>query len=192
MTTAILTEPAPGTLPPVGEDEPLFEIIEGQYVELPPMSQFAARLASRIHVKLAAFNDSNDLGETVVEVLFRLPLDKDRNRRPDVAFVSYKRWPKGTPSKTTENAWPVVPELAVEVVSPTDRAEEVMEKVREYFQVGVELVWVIYPSLRLWTVYESLASSRTLTVADELDGGTVLPGFRLSLGAFFAELPAET
>jgi Uma2 family endonuclease len=192
MTNAMLTEPVPVAAPPSREDEPLFEIIDGQRVELPPMSQFAARLGSRLHTKLATYNETRDLGETVVEVLFRLPQEKDRNRRPDVAFVSYKRWPKGKPSKPTENAWPVMPDLAVEIVSPTDRAEEVMDKVREYCQAGIDLVWVFYPTLQLVTVYETLARIRVLTVADELDGGAVLPGFRLPLGAFFAELPAES
>jgi Uma2 family endonuclease len=188
--TAFLTEPAPGALPLVGEDDPLFEIIDGRYVALPPGSYFASLIASALFGKLFAYKRTNDCGLLTIETLFRLPLDMNRSRRPDVAFVSYERWPKGQPFNRTDDAWAVVPELAVEV-SPTDRAEEVMEKVQEYFQAGVELVWVIYPSLRLWTVYESLASSRTLTVADELDGGTVLPGFRLSLGAFFAGLPAE-
>jgi Uma2 family endonuclease len=191
MTPAMLAEPSPGILPFV-DDEPLFEIIDGQRVELPPMSYFAALVTSHLHEKLIAFKLANDIGVAAVETLFRLPLDKDRNRRPDVAFVSYKRWPKGQPYNLTENAWPVVPNLTVEVVSPSDRAEEVMEKIKEYFQAGVEVVWVVYPSLQLWTVYEPLARSRTLTVADELDGGTVLPGFRLPLGAFFAELPAES
>jgi Uma2 family endonuclease len=191
MTDAMLTEPVPVAAPPSHEDEPLFEIIDGQRVELPPMSQFAARLGSRLLIKVAGFNDAHDLGEVVGEVLFCLPLDKDRNRRPDVAFVSYKRWPKGKPSNRAENAWHVVPDLAVEVVSPTDRAEEVMDKVREYCQAGVDLVWVFYPTLQLVTVYETLARIRVLTAADELDGGSVLPGFRLPLGPFFAELPAE-
>lgn len=191
MSTALLKEPTPEMLQLLRDDEPLFEIIDGQRVELPPMSQFAARLASRLHAKMVTFNESHDLGEPTVEVLFCLPLDKDRNRRPDVAFVSYNRWPKGKPSKRTENAWHVVPNLTVEVISPTDGAEEVMEKIQEYFQAGVELVWVVYPSLQLWTVYESLTRCRILAVADELDGGAVLPGFRLPLGAFFAELPAE-
>ena len=187
MTTASILPIAPPR-----DDEPLFEIIDGRQVDLPPSSYYAGLMASHLFHKLALFHLRHDIGELVSEVLFHLPLKAERCRRPDVAFVSYKRWPKGKPSKTTDNAWPVVPNLAVEVISPTDGAEEVMEKIGEYFQAGVELVWVVYSSLQLWTVYESLAQSRTLTVADELDGGTLLPSFRLPLGAFFAELPAES
>jgi len=78
-------------------------------------------------------------------------------------------------------------DLAVEVVSPTDRAEDVMEKVLEYFQAGVELVWIIYPRLQLVYVYESLIKVRGLTAADTLDGGNVLPGFRTPVAALFPE-----
>ena len=86
-----------------------------------------------------------------------------------------------------DNAWEVAPDLAVEVVSPTDRAEDVMEKVTEYFQAGVELVWIIYPRLQLVYVYESLVKVRGLNAADTLDGGNVLPGFHIPVATLFPE-----
>lgn len=171
----------------VDGNDALYEIVHGQRVELPPMSAYASRIASRLGGKLNEFAEAHALGEAVVETLFRLSLPDDYNRRPDVALVSYQRWPKDRPLPEDDNAWDVVPDLAVEVVSPTDRAEDLLEKVDEYFRAGVRLVWVLYPRRRLVHVYESLTQIRGLTRTDELDGGTVLPGFRLPLATLFQE-----
>jgi Uma2 family endonuclease len=115
-------------------------------------------------------------------------LPKERNRRPDVAFVSFQRWPKGQREGLDENAWNVAPELAVEVVSPTGDAEELLDKVGEYFRAGVLLVWLIYLKQALVHVYESQTNVRGFTRPDTLDGGTVLPGFKLPLGDLFLEV----
>jgi Uma2 family endonuclease len=192
MSTAAVLNPVLASVPSIRDDDALYEIINGQRVELPPMSAYAGIVASRLHGKLTEFASANPVGEPVIEVLFRLPLNGDRNRRPDVAFVSYKRWPKGRPVPIDDNAWDVVPDLAIEVVSPNDLAEDLLEKVQEYFRAGVEMVWVVYPRLRLIQVYESLSRIRGLTRTDELDGGPVLPGFRLPLATLFPEEPAAT
>jgi Uma2 family endonuclease len=82
----------------------------------------------------------------------------------------------------------VVPNLAVEVVSPTNTADEVVEKIEEYFAAGVQLVWVIHPKRRRFEVYESPTAVRVLGPGDVLDGGTVLPGFRLPIDDLYAAL----
>ena len=71
-----------------------------------------------------------------------------------------------------DNAWDVVPDLAVEVISPHNPAEESVQKIREYFEAGVILVWVVYPEERQVYVYESPKQIRVLTGDDTLDGGT--------------------
>ncbi len=189
--SSVLREPvaAPIVVGDTGE-EALYEIIDGQRVELPPMSAYASRVASRLGSGLNRFAGEHDLGEAVTEVLFRLPLETSRNRRPDVAFVSYQRWPKDRPQPISDNAWDVVPDLGVEVISPNDLAEEVMQKLQEYFQAGVRLVWVVYPAQRVVYVYESFTRVSIRVGTEELDGGEVLPGFRLSLAKLFPEVPA--
>ena len=122
-----------------------------------------------------------------MEMLFHLPEPLDRNRRPDVAYVSPDRWPRDRALPEEANAWDVVPNLAVEVVSPNDMAEDLQEKIAEYFQAGVQLVWVIYPRRGLVHAYESLTQIRCLTRGDELNGGVVLPGFRLQLRQLFPD-----
>lgn len=164
-----------------------YEIIHGHRVEIPPMSAYGAKLASRLVTNLGRDSGPQGLGEAVVETLFRLPLteDRTRNRRPDVAFVSAERWPVGQPQPKTENAWNVVPDLAVEVLSPHDRAEEILEKISDYFRSGVRLVWVISPVLSQVYVFETATAVRVLSASDDLDGGAVLPEFRLALSQLF-------
>src|SRR5436309_1850756 len=127
------------------DDEYLYEIIDGQKVEVLPMGALAGRLANRLAYRMNAHAIPNKLGEANVENLFHLALPADRNRRPDVAYVSYDRWPKNRTLSSEQNAWDVGPNITVETISPSDFNEEVLEKIDEYFRAGVELVWIVYP-----------------------------------------------
>jgi Uma2 family endonuclease len=181
-------EPVPLAPPAIIDDEAPYEIIDGNRVELPPMSIYASVVASELMRVLGNHAVSNRCGRAVADGLFRLPLDRERKRRPDVAFVSAARWPMDRPLPYPDNAWDVVPDLAVEVVSPTDFAEELMDKTTEYFRAGVRAVWVGYPLVQLVYVYTSLTDGRVLSGADELDGGAVLPGFCTPVAALFPAL----
>ena len=185
MTTLAISDPVTAPLA-ASKADVLYEIVDGRYVELPPMSTFAGLVTSRLTRRMGIFAETQQLGEVVSEILFGLT--PTRRRRPDVAFVSYQRWARGRPIPSGE-PWPVVPNLGVEVVSPTDDAEPLMRKVVEYFQADVEQVWLIYPLLKLVYVYESLMKVQGFTEADELDGGSLLPGFKLVLSALFADAP---
>jgi Uma2 family endonuclease len=169
------------------EYEPLYEIIDGVRVELPPMSILASRVTSKLHSRLGHHLVGNPVGESLMETLFHLPLPVERNRRPDVAFVSARTIAAAPPQRGSENAWAVLPELMAEVVSPHDLAEDIIERIDEYFAAGTSLVWVIYPTRRLVYVYESPHRLRILSAADELDGGAVLPGFRLPVASLFPQ-----
>jgi Uma2 family endonuclease len=167
------------------DDEPLFEIIDGQRVELLPMSILASRVTSNLHGRLGYYLHGNPIGEALIETLFCLPLPVDRNRRPDVAFVSAQTIAQAAPQPGSDNAWAILPELMVEVVSPHDLAEEIIERLKEYFAAGTKVVWIVYPTQRLVYIYESPRQVRILSEADELDGGQVLPGFRLPIASLF-------
>jgi Uma2 family endonuclease len=173
------------------DDDTLYETVQGRRVEKPPMGFYECSVASILVTYLGHFALTNRLGRVVGEGLFRIDAARGLERRPDVAFVSYRRWPRDRKMLRT-NAWEVVPDLAVEVISKTNLAEEVLIKVDEYFQAGVELVWIIYPVQGYVYVYESPTRVRILTRQDELDGGTVLPGFRLPVATLLAdELESE-
>jgi Uma2 family endonuclease len=83
-----------------------------------------------------------------------------------------------------------VPNLAVEVVSPTNTADDVLGKLNDYFQAGVERVWVVYPSQRQIYVYASPTEPKVLTEDDDLTDEVLLPGFRLSLRTLFDDTSA--
>ena len=117
-------------------------------------------------------------------MIFDLRPQVDRERRPDVAFVSFERWPRDKRIPRTRS-WPVIPDLAVEIVSLSNTADDVAEKLQEYFQVGVRQVWVLYPRQAWVYVYTSTTSVRVLARGAELDVGDVLPGLRLSLRNLF-------
>jgi Uma2 family endonuclease len=174
---------------PVGDADALYETVDDRRVELPPMGAYAGKIASVLLVELGYHVKSHDLGRAVVEVLFRIRSNPNLQRRPDLSFVSFERWPKGKRTPL-ENAWEVVPDLVVEVVSPTNLAEEIPTRVREYFEAGVRRAWVIYPHESLVYEYDSPRSIRVLGREEALEGGAVVPGFRLALADLF-EGPEE-
>ncbi len=180
--------PSPPIIEPSIEAEPdgLYEVVDGQVVEKPEMGAFEMEIAGSLFLALENHARSHRLGKAQIEMLFLIDPTHALKRRPDVSFISIARWPIQTPAPQT-SAWDVVPDLAVEVVSPTNTAEAVLEKLEEYFQAGAQLVWVAYPRRRKVYVYESPTSVRILQVGDDLDGGAVLPGFRLSLAELFGE-----
>lgn len=183
-------------VPPMPQDEALYEFVDGRWVEKPPMSYFAGIVSTALSIDLGIYirQQVPRPGRLASETLFRIPLagGSSRKRRPDLAFVSAARWPLDRPMVPNAEAWDVVPDLAVEVVSPKDIAENLLGKVQEYFQAGVRLVWVVYPIHRCIHVYDAWNRIRVLTESDNLDGGEVLPGFRRALDDLFGPVVAET
>ncbi|MBA4066302.1 MAG: Uma2 family endonuclease [Isosphaera sp.] len=171
-------------------DHDNYEIIGGLKVELPPMSADSQGLAFELARHLTNHGVEHNLGRACTEVLFKLPLPVDRNRKPDAAFVPYSRWARGRPLPST-NAWDVLPDLCVEVISPHDSTDDIETRIEEYFQAGVRLVWVVYPRHERFYVYDTPAQVRRLTRADTLDGGVVLPDFRLPLAELFLQPPPQ-
>ncbi|MFI5460721.1 MAG: Uma2 family endonuclease [Isosphaerales bacterium] len=177
------------TLPPPDWDSDarkFYEVVGGEIVENPPMGAMESILASFLSHLMGLFARSNGFGRVVVETHFYIDRARKLKRRPDVAFVSAKRWPLKRPAPQTE-AWDVVPDLAVEVVSKTNTADQIDKKIDEYFQAGVSDVWVIYPGTSKIYVYNSPTRVSVLQRGDELDGGALLPGFRVALSTLFEE-----
>src|SRR5689334_4754604 len=194
MSIATLTD-----IPQLGEFETfptgdsLYELIDDCRVELPPMSAYAGIVASRLAEQIIIHNyqQTPKPGRVFQELLFRLSIghDKGRSRRPDIAFVSFDRAAIDQLPSSRDNAWAVVPDLAVEVISPSDLAEDQLEKVLEYFEAGVRLVWVVYPRLGHLHVYDSATSIKALTGTDVLSGAPVLPGCAIPVRLLFHPLP---
>lgn len=118
------------------DGDSLFEVVHDEVREIARMEVHETWIASVLIQNLIG---QRSVGRAVLETLFDFTKTVGNKRRPDLAFDSYQRWPREKPVPRTE-AWDVVPNLAVEVVSPTNTADQVLEKITEYFQAGVERV----------------------------------------------------
>jgi Uma2 family endonuclease len=167
----------------------LYKIVDDQVVELAPRGAYEVWSATVLVARLATFATQHQLGRAVQEMLFDLTMVTGRKRRPDVACVSYDRWPRQRRIPRAD-AWEVVPNLAVEVVSRSDSVDSVVDKVAEYFHAGVERVWIVLPSQAQVYIYDSPTSVRILTQTDELAGDPILPHFRLPLVELFEDTEA--
>lgn len=175
---------------PFVDGDIFYEVVDNEIRELPPMGASEVVLASYLHEILGPFARRSSLGLAYVEVLFLIGGPRNLQCRPDVSYVSFDRWPKGKPVPGT-NAWEVVPDLAVEIISPTNGANEIIEKVEDYFTCGVRRVWVVYPLFGKVYDYASPTSVAILTRAETLSGGEVIPGFELPLAELFEEPTAD-
>ena len=181
MSAALLDSASTTILDP----DALFEIIDDQVVELPPMGVRSTEITNVLGFALFNFVAAKGLGRAFIEMLFQI--NPKRKRQPDIAFVSAERWTIDA-EIPDEAAWNVVPNLVVEVISPNDLFYEVMSKLSEYFQSGVNQAWVVIPSERLVYIYDSVKSVVVLNEAGELDGGSILPGFRMSVADIFPKI----
>ena len=164
----------------------LYEVIDGEEVEKPFMGAFGYLIAGILSLELGIHVKHRGLGRVVPEALFRLNPEEKRMRRPDVAYVSYDRWARDR-KVNSANGWEVVPDLAVEVVSPTDCAVEVIAKAREYQAAGVAQIWLIYSNVREVHVFGNGLQIRVIGPTEAIDGGDLLPGFRLPLAELFRD-----
>lgn len=181
LTTAI----APTVTPP---PDMLYERVAGQFVEK-NVSAIAVWLAGRLMVLMDAAVLSRRCGWVVTEMVFILDTDEDRRRRPDVAFVSAARWPleRQLPWKSD---WPIAPDLAVEIVSPGNSMNDLMRKRREYFQHGVNEVWVVLPEERQVHCYTDVKTVRILD-ADDVLTTPLLPEWSLKISDWLPVLSVE-
>jgi Uma2 family endonuclease len=160
------------------------ELVEGVLLEK-AMGFIQSALAGLMIEMLRAFVVPRNLGivtgpDGTVELMAGLV------RIPDVAFTQWDRLPgRRYPAAPVPR---LAPNLAIEVLSRSNTPGEMAVKRQDYFTAGVELVWEIDPDARTVAVYTSVTDITTLTAADTLDGGLVLPGFTLPLQDLFAEL----
>lgn len=160
------------------------ELSEGELIVMTPAGGEHGEATFQLGRYIGNFVYDNDLGRcTAAEtgyILHKNPNGRDVVRAPDVGFVKKERALDGFP----KNYIPLAPDLAVEVVSPNDEAQDIDKKVQEYLRYGTRLVWVVYPATKSVMVY-TLDSIFRLILDDSLDGGDVLPGFSLPLKKIF-------
>jgi Uma2 family endonuclease len=161
-----------------------YELVEGELVEVPTPNVTHNLIALLVYRLIYGISQQHDLGLVFADSMgYLLRRHPDLLRVPDVSFISWARIPG---RQLPEGIWTVAPDLAVEVVSPNDRADDVLEKVYEYLDAGTRFVWVLWPRRRTVMVYEADRDIRVLGPDDFLDGGNVLPDFRVRVADLFA------
>lgn len=162
------------------------ELVEGEIREMTPAGGEHGEVTFDFGLRVGNFVKQHQLGRvTAAETGYILwknpaPGGKDTVLAPDIGFVSIER----APQPFTEKFIPIVPDLAIEIVSPNDKAWEIDDKVLIYLRYGVRQVWIVYPSSRT-VVIHTPTHIRRLTADDTLEGGNVLPGFSIKVSDIF-------
>ena len=161
------------------------ELVRGELYPIMPAGFLHGTITNRLSKAVSIFVDDNNLGIVVAaETGFRL--NNQSNVGADVAFVSNENLARfGVP----DSFFPTAPDLAVEVVSPSNSSEEISTKVEDYLSSGSRLVWIVYPKRKVVVVYRRSNTISFLHETDELDGEDVIPNFRISLEKIFGNLP---
>jgi Uma2 family endonuclease len=131
--------------------------------------------------RIGPFVEQHQLGLAGAELGCVLSRSPDVVRAPDVAFVSAARLTTLQEERFFEGA----PDLAVEVLSPNDKASEIQEKIREYLAAGARLVWIVDPQSQTVTAYRPSGNARFYSGDQEVSGEDVLPGFSFRPSALF-------
>ncbi len=161
-----------------------YELVKGELRTMTPAGRKHGEIAMTLGIMLGSHVRTHRLGTVcAAETGFYLSRDPDTVRAPDVSFVAQERIPV---EADVNDYWPIAPDLAVEVVSPSERTAEVLAKVAEYLEAGTQLVWVVYPQTQTIVVYRPSADVRLLSVGDTLEGGDVVPGFACPVAEVFA------
>ena len=162
-----------------------YELINGELIEMSPANLLHAWLASRIDRALGNFAENRRLGFSFVEGGFSPAGDRHTLLAPDVAFVSKSRMPDPIPQTFAG----FMPNLAVEIASPSNAIAELREKAALYLRNGAELVWILFPEQKSAEVCrldeENQLKIEPVGADGKLDGGDVLPGFALELRQLF-------
>jgi Uma2 family endonuclease len=156
-----------------------FELVCGRVVARAPTSALHGSTDSILAHRVGSYIRERGLGGHYLNTGFILFRNPDVIRSPDQAYVSAARIQACPPPEA--GFWALAPDLAIEIVSPSDSAETIAEKVSEYLAAGVRLVWILYPRQKQAHVYRPGSDPRILVSTDTLEGEDVLPAFSLPL-----------
>jgi Uma2 family endonuclease len=160
-----------------------FELVRGKPVETPMPNMRHGKICSTFNRLLGNFVEEHDIGHVMSNDSFvKVESDPDTVRGPDVLFVSYERLPKGP---VPDGLLDVIPELAVEVVSPTNLWTGLFGKVGEYLKAGVKVVVILDPKSETASVYRPGVVQDVLRRGDTLTVPEVLPGFSVPVAKLF-------
>jgi Uma2 family endonuclease len=161
------------------------ELVDGRIVRMTPTGEEHGGVEAKLATAVENFVAPRKLGKVRVgEVGIITRRNPDRVRGADVLYISQERWAARGRGRGFLD---VAPELVVEVLSPDDRMSDVTQKLREYFGIGVKVVWVVDPEARVVFAYRSLTDVREHAAADTLTAEDILPGFAVAVGSLFED-----
>jgi Uma2 family endonuclease len=166
------------------EDDGLrYELVEGKLICMSPAGGRHGRIIFELVLLLGNYVRDRNLGQLYIgETGFILARDPDTVLVPDVAFVQAAN----VPNEENEIGFlDLIPDLVIEVVSPSDRAKDTTAKVSTYLAVGVRLIWQVDPAKRAVIVYTPEEPQTVLVETDQLDGGDVVTGFTMQVAEIF-------
>jgi Uma2 family endonuclease len=164
----------------IDDDYHRHELIKGELLTMPPVKRLHGLVAANLTFLLIQHARANHLGHVLVESGYHIEKDPDTVLGPDVSFIAHGHYGDLPDSYT-----PGPPDLAVEVLSPSDRKGYVERKVALYLETGTRSVWLVDPRRRTVEVVTSFDNRRMLHEDDELVDDTV-PGFRVKVSEIFA------
>jgi Uma2 family endonuclease len=160
------------------------ELIEGRIIPMSPVGNWHGGVEVNIAAELRTFVRAHKLGRVQGgEVGVYTRRNPDTVRGADALFISHERYA----GQTSDGYLEVAPDLIVEVLSPNDRPKQLKDKLQEYFEIGVRLVWVVDPRRRRVSAYRSLDDVRHFGENDLLPGDNVLPGFAVQVAELLDE-----
>ena len=160
------------------------ELVRGDLVVMAPAGGRHGHIAHRLSLFIGNHVLEQNLGQVfAAETGFLIRRDPDTVRAPDVAFVAAGRLSDG---ELPPGFLELPPDLAVEVVSPSDSSAAVRDKVRDWLEAGTPLVWVVYPDSRSVTVHRQGGQPQQLSETDSLSGAPALPDFAVPVRDLFA------
>lgn len=159
-----------------------YELVRGELRKMAPPGLYHGEYAGTVFTSLHVHVRANNLGKTYTEIGFLIETNPDHVRAPDAAFISHERLEA---IGEGPGYFPAAPDLAIEVISPNDRLTRVNEKVRDWLNAGTRMVIVVNPRRRDATVHLLNQDPVTLTEEDTLDGGDVVPGWKMSVREIF-------
>ena len=159
------------------------ELIRGELCETVSAGQNHGKYVLNIAIPVGSFVKSHRLGSVMAsDSGVQLERNPDTIREPDFAFISAEREPLGT---SVPGYSQTIPDLVVEIRSPSDSRYAFADKIRMWLSYGVRIAWGVFPETRTIEVHAANGGITTLTDADTLDGGDVLPGFSLPVSEIF-------
>ena len=166
------------------------ELVRGSIRMMSPASPVHGLVSGKILQLLATFVSTHQLGVCFADSTgYTLPNLANTVRAPDASFVRAHRLP---PEGVGYGFFQLAPDLAVEVLSPSESLGEIQEKLSDYVAAGTALVWLIDPARRSVSVIAGASEQRTLVAGEQLTGGDVLPGFSCDVSALFEGLAPVT